>query len=308
MNHVIACPIGLSKFNPLPHIVCYDDFDNGLNGWMDLRTNLVEPGFNPRKSIYDKQKTAPLALSPAAFGWAGTHGSLDGLYSLKLSTRPVADRYEAMPKPGATSTALKRLTCHRPSGLCQVETWFTYTVEQDRFGLGEKDIRAFYFGFDLQDEDYRYMPCLRYVNSVNGKLVKRWQYAHSVAKSDQDWTYGSEKEWNVSGIDPQWYGRRWPDGSTDGFQWLPGGEQDLCYNETDDKINWMYFRVKMDLAKREYVEMECHGKVFDMRGLKPTLVKPYANIKGLLNTFLGVENDTSRRVYFYVDSFCLSVQ
>jgi hypothetical protein len=308
MNHLLAYPIGLGKFNPLPHIVCYDDFDNGLNGWMDLRANLVEPGFNPRKSVFDKQRTGPVGLSAAAFGWAGTHGSVDGLYSLKLSTRPVADRYEAMPKPGATSTVIKRLSRHRPAGLCQYEAWFTYTIEQDRTGLGEQDIRAFYFGFDLQDEAHRYMPSIRYVNSVNGTLVKRWQYAHSVAKSDKDWTYGFENEWNVSGIDPQWWGRRWPDGRTDGFQWLPGGEQDLCYNETDDKINWMYFRLTLDLAKREYVEMECRGKVFDMRGLQPTLAKRYANVTGMLNILSGIENDTNRRSYLYLDSVCISVE
>lgn len=308
MNHVVACPIGLSKFNPLPHIVCYDDFDNGLCGWMDLRTNLVEPGFRPRKSIYDKQRSAPVALSPAAFGWAGTHGSMNGLYSLKLSTRPVADRYEEMPMPGATSTAIKRLTFHRPPGLCQFETWFAYTVEQDRSGLGEKDIRAFYFQFDLQDQVHRYQPALRYVNSVNGKLMKRWQYAHSIAKSDKDWTYGAENEWNINGIDPEWWGRRRPDGSTDGYQWLAGGEQDLCYNETDDKINWIYFRMTVDLAKRAYVEMECQGQVFDMRGLQPTLARRYANANNLINPYLGIENDTARRVYLYLDSVCVSVQ
>ena len=54
--------------------------------------------------------------------------------------------------------------------------------------------------------------------------------------------------------------------------------------------------------------MECQGKVFDMRGLQPTLAKRYANIDMLINPFVNVENDTNRRVYLYLDSFCLSFQ
>ncbi len=308
MNHVIACPVGMSRFKPLQHILCYDDFDQGLNGWMDLHPNHTEPGYKARKSVYDKTKGGPLSLSTASYGWSGTHGSVDGIYSLKLATRPVAGLYESIPVPGASSHALKRLTYHRPPGLCQYEVWFSYTPEQDRIGIGEKDIRAFGFIFDFQDDEYRYQPALRYVNSVNGKLVKRWQYAHSIAPDDKSWGYGSDLEWARNGVDPQWYGYRRADGSTDAFQWLPGGEQNLCYNEADDKINWIYFRMTINQLTREYVEMECQGRVFDMRGLKPTLCPKYARITGLVNPFLWIENDANRRVYLYVDSFCLSVQ
>jgi hypothetical protein len=306
MSHIIACPVGLSRFKPLANIICYDDFDSGLNGWMDLQPNHTEPDYKARSGIYDKTRCGPVCLSTASFGWSGTHGSIDGLYSLKVTTRPVANRYESMPAPGGISHAIKRLTRHRQAGLYQYATWFAYSAEQDRNGLGEKDIRAFSFLIDLQDDEYRYMPGLRYVNSINGKLCKRWQYAKSSAQSDRDWTYGAEGEWACNGIDPQWYGSRQPDGSTAGFQWLPGGEQELCYNETDDKINWIYFCMTVDLAKREYVEMECQGRTFDLRGLKPTLARKYAGITGLINPFLGIENDVDRRVYLYVDSVCVS--
>lgn len=306
MNHTIAYPVGLSKYKPLPHILCYDDFDHGLNGWIDLHPNHTQEGYKARESIYDKTKSGPLSLSTASYGWAGTHGSMDGIYSLKLATRPVAGRYEEMPVPGASSHAIKRLSFHRPRGLYQYETWFAYTPEQDRIGLGEKDVRAFAFILDIQDDEYRYQPGLRYVNSVNGQLVKRWQFVQSIAESDKDWGYGSDIEWAGNGIDPMWYGYRRPDGSTDAFQWLPGGEQELVYNETDDKINWIYFRMTIDMAKREYVEMECQGKVFDMRGIKPTLAKKYARITGLINPFMWIENDTNRSVFLYSDSFCLS--
>ena len=62
------------------------------------------------------------------------------------------------------------------------------------------------------------------------------------------------------------------------------------------------------MAKREYVEMECQGKVFNMRGLAPTLARRYENIDMLINPFVNIENDTNRRVYLYMDSFCLSFQ
>jgi hypothetical protein len=306
MNTTIAYPVALAKYQPLPHVVCFDDFDRGLNGWMDLHPNHTHPGFKQRPSVYDKTKGGPVCLSTASFGWAGTHGSLDGIYSLKLATRPVAGRYEEMPVPGAISHSIKRLSFYRAPGLYQYETWFAYTPELDRIGVGEKDIRAFAFILDIQDEKHRYQPCLRYVNSVNGRLVKRWQYGHSIAAGDREWCYGADNEWACNGIDALWHGYRRPDGSTDAFQWLPDGDQELVYNETDDKINWIYFRMTVDLAKREYVEMECQGRVFDMRGLQPTLAKKYDRITGLINPWMWIENDADRRVYFYIDSVCLS--
>jgi hypothetical protein len=308
LQPTIALPAQLSRFQPLPRILCVDDFDHGLNGWIDLHTNHVEPGFNARRSVFDKTRVPPLSLSTASFGWAGTHGSVDGLYSLKVATRPVANRYEAMPAPGSVACAIKRLTLLPGVSQYQYEAWFSYTAEQDRPGVGEQDVRAIFFIIDIQDHEYRYMPCLRYVNSVNGRLVKCWQYAKSTAAGDQDWTYGAGAEWARNGVDPQWYGRRFPDGSTAGFQWVPDGAQELCYNESDDKLNWIHFRMVIDPVRREYVEMECQGVKFDLRSLQPTLVPKYAGITGLLNPFLGIENDAARRSCLYVDSFCLSAR
>ena len=39
MKPILSYPIGLSKFNPLDTILCYDDFDNGRQGWLDLKPN-----------------------------------------------------------------------------------------------------------------------------------------------------------------------------------------------------------------------------------------------------------------------------
>ena len=305
MMHTIAFPPGLSRFRPLSTILTYDDFDAGLNGWLDLKPNYRFEGFEPRQGPVDLTRWGPTMLSSATFAFPGTHGSMSGTYSLKLTTRPVAHRYEDIPAPGSLGHAIKRLSMHT-SGLAQLEMWYTYTPEQDRIGLGEKDIRAFGVLFDVQDSQYRYMPAVRYLNAVNGSLIQRWQYGNAEGVTDAEWEYGVEG-WCKRGIDPQWFGRRHADGSTDGFKFVPDGAQKLCYNESDDKINWMYLRLQIDLATRRYIELQSGERVFDLRNLAPTLVPAYANIAGLLNPMLWVETDTNRRVFLYVDSIVISV-
>lgn len=307
MEHIIALDAGLSKYQPLKKIICYDDFDRGINGWMDLHPNHVGKNFNTlRYSHVDKTQWGPLMLSSASFRLAGTHGSMNGTYSLKLSTRPVANPYTEAPAPGSLSHGIKRLTTHLPKGLRQYEMWYAYTPEQDRQGLSEQAIRAFGVFFDIQDDDYRYFIGARYVNAVNGEMVRRWQIFKAKEVTDTEWAYGVEDDWCKMGIDAMWYGKRYADGSTDGFEWIPDGYQDLCYNESDDKINWGYLRLLIDTEKREYVELQSGNKIFDLRGEKPTLTAPYARIKGLFNPSLWVENDTDRRVFFFVDSIVIS--
>ncbi len=299
-------PIGLEKYQPLEHILCYDDFDCGSCGWLDLKPNHTQKDFRPLKSVIDKTRWGPCMLSTASYGLAGTHGSMDGIYSLKLTTHPVAARYEEPPVAGSLGTAIKRLTLHRPKGLWQFETWFAYTPEQDRQGLGEASIRAFGFWFDVQDDHHRYQPGFRYVNSVNGELRQQWQIFQPKDVSNQEWGFGSDIEWAKRGIDAIWYGRRYPNGECDAYTFLPDGKQQLCYNETDDKINWLYFRMLVDLDKREYVEMQSGNTVFDLRGTKVALCAPYARVRGLVNPVAWVEADTNRRVFLYLDSVVIS--
>lgn len=309
MEHVIALDAGLNKYQPLKKIICYDDFDKGLNGWMDLHPNYVGKNFNTlRYSHVDKTQWGPLMLSSASFRLSGTHGSMDGTYSLKLSTRPVANPYTEAPAPGSLSHGIKRLTTHLPKGLRQFEMWYAYTPEQDRQGLSEQAMRAFGVFFDIQDDDYRYFIGARYVNAVNGEMVRRWQIFQAKDVTDVEWAYGVEDDWCKMGIDAMWYGKRYADGSTDGFEWVPDGYQDLCYNESDDKINWGYLRLLIDTEKREYVELQSGTKIFDLRGTKPTLTAPYARIKGLFNPSIWVENDTDRRVFFHADSIVISAE
>ncbi len=298
----------LSRFQPLPVILSMDTFERSQGGWMDLMNNFVLDGFKCRPSIVTKHKWGPVMLSNANFGYAGTHGAMTGGYSLKLATKPYANRYEEPPHEGGMSHAIKRLTAFRPRGLMQIEFWYAYTPEQDRCGLGEPDIRAFGTFFDIQDDEYRYFAGARYLNSVNGELKKRWQYCSAADVTDREWAYDTDGDWCKRGIDPTWFGKRRSDGSTDGFKWLPGGEQQLCYNESADKINWSYFRLTIDTAKREYVELQSGNRIFDMRGLKPTLVKRYAGVDGLVNPCLWIEADNNRRVFLFVDSIVISCE
>lgn len=295
-----------SRFRPLGEIVAYDDFDNGANGWLDLTPNFTEPGFETRPTVLDKARWGAPMLSTATFFYVGTHGSMDGTYSLKLATKPVAAPYLEQPKPGSMGHAIKRLSRYRDWHELQLEMFYAYTPEQDRIAIGEKDIRAFGVLFDLQDHEHRYFPGVRYVNSVDGELVQRWQLARTADVSDQEWAFGGKGEWNKRGIDPLWYGRRHADGSGDGWAYVPGGEQQLIYNESDDKINWLYLRFRIDLRKREYVEFQSGRRTFDLRGTPMSLADPYARIRDLVNPVVWIETDTDRRVFLFVDSIVVS--
>lgn len=296
----------LGQFQPLKRVVSHDDFDRGMCGWLDLTPNFTLENFSARKSIVDKAQWGPIMLSSATFGYVGTHGSMAGTYSLKLATRPVAAPYQEPPKAGSMSHAIKRLSVNGPKGLKQIEMWYAYTPEQDRIGLSEQAIRAFGVFCDVQDEEHRYFIGARYLNSVDGEMKQRWQYMQTGDVTDQQWAYGTDGDWCKRGVDPQWYGRRYGDGSTDGFQFVPDGHQQLCYNESDDKINWLYLRLTFDTAKREYVELQSGDRVFNLRGIKPTYVPSYARIRGLFNPGIWVEADEQRRVFMFVDSVVVS--
>lgn len=297
----------LDKFQPLRSIVCFDDFDNGLCGWTNLMPNYTLDDFGVRNSIVEKTQWGPIMLSSGTFRFPGTHGSMDGIYSLKLATRPIARSYELPPAPGSISHAIKRLTMHRKPDKLQFEMWYAYTTEQDRSGLSENDIRAFGICFDMQDQVARNFVGVRYLNAVNGELKKEWQYMQSAEVTDEEWAYDTQGDWCKRGVDPIWYGKRYADGKADGYRFIPDSRQELCYNESDDKINWLYLRLTYDLKNRQYIEMQSRDRVFDLRGLQPTDVPPYARIEGLLNPLIWVETDSDRRVFLYVDSVVISV-
>ncbi len=306
----------LYRFDPLEQIMFHHDFDEGLNGWVVLTPNL-------RQDVVDyfpaQQRFAdwgPPMLSSATFGYVGTHGSISGTYSLKIGTRPVAGKPDQQPVPGSVGHAIKRLTFLKKQ-LLRCEMWYTFKAEQDRPGLGENDIRAFGFFWDVQDGEKRSFYGARYLNAAGGKMQQRWQIFRASEGSDEDWGEmgesapgeGADEDPKAAhrvylrrGIDSQWLGKRYPDGGGDGFTDVPNGHQKLVYNETIDKINWHYFALTVDLAKREYVELRSVNKTFDLRGIQPTIVDPYPRIDYLLNPTLWIETDTNRRVFLYVDS------
>jgi len=309
MDKVITYERQLSRFNPLDRVIAYDDFDRGFNGWMDLTPNYVYEGYESFPSVVDLSSWAPLMLSSAPMRFAASHGSMEGTYSLKLTTAPKAAPSTQPPAAGSMGVAVKRLSRFGDPRLIQIETWYAYTPTQDRQGHGEEDIRAFGFYFDIQDSEYRYMPGVRYVNSLDGNLVKRWQYWKlSEGVTPEQWSFGVKDAWCQPGIDNLWYGRRYEDGSADGYQWVPGGEQELLYNESPDKLNWLYLRLTVDVEAREYVELQSMDQVFDLRGISPTLAPRYKSIDNLINPIFYVETDTDRSVNLFLDSVAYSTE
>ncbi len=305
----------LYRFDPLEQIIFHDDFDEGLQGWVVLTPNLRQDAldyFPAQKRFAD---WGPPMLSSATFGYVGTHGSISGTYSMKIATRPIAGKPDQQPVPGSIGHAIKRLTFLKRQ-LLRCELWYTFKAEQDRPGLGENDIRAFGFFWDVQDGEKRYFPGVRYLNAAGGTMQQRWQIFRATEGSDEDWggmgqsapgadpeeTAGGNRVYLRRGIDSQWLGKRYPDGGGDGFMDVPDGHQKLVYNETIDKINWHYLSLTVDLAKREYVELRSVNRVFDLRGIQPTIVDPYPRIDYLLNPVLWIEAGSNRRVFLYVDS------
>lgn len=308
MQHIVAFDKGLSRYRPLKTVLAYDDFDDGYCGWLDLKPNYVGKNYAQHESVIEHRLWGPPMLSTATFRFPGTHGSMTGTYSLKLTTRPIAGPGNAAPQPGGMGHAIKRLS--RPSGIkrLQIESWYSFTAEQDRPGLGEAAVRAFGLICDIQDATNRSHPGVRYVNSVNGVMQQYWQVTQAADVSDEAWAYGYPGDWGKIGVDPQWYGERYDDGSGDSYRKIPGSEQKLIYNETDGKINWMYMRLLIDLEKRSYVEFQSGDRTFDLRALAPTLSVPYERIHNLLNPFFFIESDSNRRVFLYLDSVVVSVE
>lgn len=309
MERLITYERALERFQPLARVVTYDDFDRGFNGWMDLTPNFVNADYESFDSVVDLTSWAPAMLSSAPMRFAASHGSMEGTYSLKLTTAPVAAPHTEPPADGSMGVVLKRLSRFGNPRLIQIEAWYAYTPAQDRVGIGEEDIRAFGFYFDVQDSEHRYMPGVRYVNSLDGRLVKRWQY-WQVAEgvTHESWNHGVESGWCKPGIDNLWYGRRYEDGSSDGYRWVPDGEQDLLYNESPDKLNWLYFRLTVDVQKREYVELQSMDRIFDLRGISPTLSDRYRAIDNLINPIFYLETDTNRSVHLFLDSVVYSTE
>jgi hypothetical protein len=275
----------LSHFDPLPRIIAYDDFDNGLQGWTPLVGN-YEDSLDSMLPEY-RDLRGPM-LSNVTVWDTGTDGSIMGNYALKLATRP---------KAGALAVAIKRLT-FRHLGPIRLEAYFTFKPEASELRLSETDVRAFGLLFDLQDVDdgerspERVMPHIRYLNALNGGHAGKWQFKSKREAFAAIGATGKTK--SHFHLAPE------------GWEDIPGAKQLLCYNEIATKQNWYYLRLDFDLARWAFGKLQCNNRIFDLASISPMRMPAMANLWCMLNTVLFVESDSDKRAFLYFDSILLS--
>jgi hypothetical protein len=299
-NALVQSDRHLSKFNPLPRILFFNDFDEGINGWCELIGNHDGNLDRVRPVVADLR---PPQLSNCTFFDIGTHGSMDGTYSLKLATRPVANHM---------SQAIKRHTFVKP-GVVQFETYFTYKAEQvfhqhdqegrvwdGNFDPSEAQFGDFTFSNDVCEgaDGRRYHCALRYVNTDHsGNLVQKWMYKTSVQTTTK---------MDLAGLAPLSTDHhvRHPDD----WKEVPGGRQPLCYNEVPTKVNWHYLRWTFDTRLARNIELQVNELCMDLRSLEvPVFEHKYVGLNHLLNFCVDVRTHTNVRNFLYLDSVLVSV-
>jgi hypothetical protein len=274
----------LSRFDPLPRILSFDDFARGHCGWSQLVGNYEDdldtmlPGY--------AQHTSPM-LSTLGHWDAGSHGGMDSSYALKIATRPL---------PGARNVAIKRHT-FRKRGPIRFEMYFTFKPEANALKLSETDVRSVGLLFDLQggDEDsndHRVMPHLRFLNALDGQHLQKWQYKR---ETEGIIPIGTDNK-TIS------HYHLAPEGWLD----LPGGSQRLCYNEIPTKVNWTYLCFDFDLESMTALGLRCNDRSFDLSGFDSIRIPAMKNLWCMLNFGLFAETDVAKRAFLYVDSICIS--
>jgi len=274
----------LSRFDPLPRILALDDFDRGFCGWAQHQGNYegsldsVLPGY--------AQMQAPM-LSTLPMWDFGSHGSVDGSYVLKVQT---------LPRAGARSSALKRLT-FRDAAALRLEFWFTFKPEATEAKLSETDVRAFGLLFDLQSGDStaapeRVLPHLRFLNARDGEHVQRWQFKRALEPAA---TLSNKTATHDHMADSNW-------------EDLPGGAQRLCYNEIATKVNWHYGRIDLDLRDLRVTGFRINDRVHDMRNFAEMRMPAWRNLWCMVNVLFFVETDVDKRAWLALDGVCLSTE
>ncbi len=267
----------LSRFDPLSRILFFDRFDRGMSGWTTLVGNYerdignMHPGY---------RQIRPPMLSNLSFWDCGSHGAMSGSYALKLAT---------LPKRGAQTVAIKRITYRRPCPI-KLEFWFAYKPEATELRLSRLDVRSIGLLFDLQDDRHRVMPHLRYLNAHGGRPVQRWQYKE---RSVEFHRFSDETVTHYHLADRDWID-------------LPGEPQELCYNEIPTKVNWHYAAVEIDLRTMRYLSFRCNDREYDMGGVGALTLDAMPNLRGMLNVAFFAEADSDKRTFLYVDSVLLS--
>ncbi|GAB5456987.1 MAG: hypothetical protein Hens3KO_00170 [Henriciella sp.] len=275
----LSCPSWMSIYDPLEHILFADNFDSGLLGWCPLIGNYVDdlarmhPGYQPI--------TTPM-LTSLPFWETGSHGALTGNYALKIQSRP---------ETGSQNVAIKRLTFPYFTEI-KLEFWFAFKPEANEAQLLDTSVRSIGVLFDLQNDEHRIMPHLRYLNAYNGERREQWQFKEDRVPIE---TLSSNTVTHYHLKD-------------EGWRDLPGGKQQLCYNEIPTKVNWQKVSVGFDVRTGRYTHFSCNDIVFDMSGHGALRLNAMPNLRGLLNIALFVESDADRRCNLFVDSIVLSAK
>ncbi|WP_394893771.1 DUF6772 family protein [Mesorhizobium sp. AaZ16] len=281
---ILRADPALSRFDPLPRIISFDDFSRGHCGWSQLVGN-YQDDLDTMLPSYAQHSSA--MLSTLGHWDAGSHGGMDSSYALKIATRA---------RPGAQNVAIKRHT-FRKRGPIRFELYFTFKPEASELKLSETDVRSIGFLFDLQGGDRdgdgeRVMPHLRFLNAADGKHLQKWQYKRETTRfkavGDGDKTMS---HYHLA-----------PEGWLD----LPDGEQRLCYNEIATKVNWSYLRFDFDLESMRALGLHCNDRSFDLSGFDSIRIPAMKNLWCMMNFCLFAETDVAKRAFLYVDSICIS--
>ena len=100
----------------------------------------------------------------------GSHGSMSGSYALKISTKPKKD---------SQNVTLKRITFVKACNI-QFECFFTFKPEASKRKLLDTDVKSIGILLDLQNDQNRVMPHLRYLNSYNGERKEEVDFSAAV--------------------------------------------------------------------------------------------------------------------------------
>ena len=272
----------LSRFDPLPRIICLDDFDRGMCGWTQLVGNYeitldqMLPGY--------AQHTHAHALDPAELG-----------FRLAWRRRRLlcAEDGDAAAKRGAQNVTLKRLT-FRKARADPDRVLFHLQARGERAAAVETDVRSFGFLYDLQVGDQRWrgraagdaasaLPQCRGRRAPAEMAVQAQAPPTSVPIGNVGKTI---THYHLAPTD-------WED--------LPGGEQRLCYNEIPTKMNWHYLRFDFDLATMKATGFQVNDRSFDLSTFDSIRIPAMQNLWCMLNLCFFAETDTDKRAFAYLD-------
>jgi hypothetical protein len=94
---------------------------------------------------------------------------------------------------------------------------------------------------------------------------------------------------------------------------LDGGHQELAFNRSPTKYQWSYLRFTFDVARHEYVDLHCQGQEIDVAGRQHRMDPPLSGFRastdkcpGLIAVLLGIEADSDKRCFLFIDSLVVS--